>query len=79
LRRARSSRGAFNSHVDYFTFLAAGPVAFLSRSRDVQRTNVMSTASFGVLPEILVAPIRRAFDTPRNAAAVLLITPRRLR
>jgi ABC-2 type transport system permease protein len=70
-----SSRGAFNSHVDYFTFLAAGQVAFLIPFTAMfNGINVIVDRQFGVLPEILSAPIHRALIPLANAAAVLFIT-----
>lgn len=70
-----SSRGGFASNVDYFTFLAAGQVAFLIPFTAMfNGINVIVDRQFGVLPEILVAPVRRAMIPIANATAVLLIT-----
>ena len=70
-----SSQGAFNSHVDYYTFLAAGQVAFLVPFTAMfNGINVIVDRQYGVLPEILVAPIRRSLIPIANAVAVLLIT-----
>ena len=70
-----SSRGAFNPRVDYFTFLAVGQVAFLIPFTAMfNGINVIVDRQFGVLPEILVAPIRRSLIPIANAVAVLLIT-----
>ena len=70
-----SSRGAFNPHVDYFTFLAVGQVAFLIPFTAMfNGINVIVDRQFGVLPEILAAPIRRSLIPIANAVAVLLIT-----
>jgi ABC-2 type transport system permease protein len=70
-----SSRGAFNPNVDYYTFLAAGQVAFLIPFTAMfNGINVIVDRQFGVLPEMLVAPIRRSLIPIANAVAVLLIT-----
>jgi ABC-2 type transport system permease protein len=70
-----SSRGEFNPGVDYFTFLAVGQVAFLIPFTAMfNGINVIVDRQFGVLPEILVAPIRRSLIPLANAVAVLLIT-----
>jgi len=70
-----SSRAAFNPHIDYFTFLAAGQVAFLIPFTAMfNGINVIVDRQFGVLPELLVAPIHRTLIPLANAVAVLLIT-----
>ena len=70
-----STRGAFNSHVDYFTFLAAGQVAFLIPFTAMfNGINVIVDRQFGVLPEILSAPIHRGLIPLANAVAVLIVT-----
>src|SRR5438477_1392830 len=70
-----SARGAFNPHIDYFTFLAVGQVAFLIPFTAMfNGINVIVDREFGVLPEILVAPVRRSLIPIANAAAVLVIT-----
>jgi len=70
-----SSRGSFNPNIDYYTFLAAGQIAFLIPFTAMfNGINVIVDREFGVLPEILVAPIRRSLIPIANAVAVLLIT-----
>ena len=70
-----SSQRRLAPNVDYFTFLAAGQVAFLIPFTAMfNGINVIVDRQFGVLPEILVAPIRRGLIPIANAVAVLLIT-----
>ena len=70
-----SSLGSFNPGVDYYTFLAVGQVAFLIPFTAMfNGINVIVDREFGVLREILVAPVRRWLIPLASAAAVLVIT-----
>lgn len=52
------SLGTFNPSVDYYTFLAVGQVAFLIPFTAMfNGINVIVDREFGVLREILVAPV----------------------
>lgn len=70
-----SSLGSFSPGVDYYTFIAVGQIAFLVPFAAMfNGINVIVDREFGVLREILVAPVRRSLIPLASAAAVLVIT-----
>jgi ABC-2 type transport system permease protein len=69
------SLGSFDSSVDYYTFIAVGQVAFLIPFTAMfNGINVIVDREFGVLREVLAAPVRRTLIPLSNAIAVLAIT-----
>jgi ABC-2 type transport system permease protein len=70
-----SSLGTFDPTVDYFTFIAVGQVAFLIPFTAMfNGLNVIVDREFGILREILAAPVPRRLIPLSNAIAVLIIT-----
>jgi ABC-2 type transport system permease protein len=69
------SLGSFNAGVDYFTYVAVGQVAFLIPFTAMfSGLNVIVDREFGILREVLVAPVRRWSVPIAEALAVLAIT-----
>jgi ABC-2 type transport system permease protein len=66
--------GGFASRVDYFTYIAVGQIAFiLPFSAMFAGLVVMQDRDFGILRELLVAPIRRSTIPLATIAAVLTV------
>lgn len=65
--------GDFRSDVDYFTYVAVAQVAFLVPFTAMFMGLQVIVDRSGNLPELLVAPVRRAAIPLANAAAVLTI------
>jgi ABC-type multidrug transport system permease subunit len=66
--------GNFRPDVDYFTYVAVAQVAFLLPFTAMfSGLQVIIDANMGILPELLVAPIRRAAIPIANAFAVLTV------
>jgi ABC-2 type transport system permease protein len=66
--------GNFRPDVDYFTYVAVAQVAFLLPFTAMfSGLQVILDANAGILPELLVAPIRRAAIPVANAFAVLTV------
>jgi ABC-2 type transport system permease protein len=66
--------GGFASRVDYFTYIAVGQIAFiLPFSAMFAGLVVMQDRDFGILRELLVAPIRRSTIPVASIAAVLTV------
>jgi ABC-2 type transport system permease protein len=69
------SLGSFNPTVDYFTFIAVGQVAFLIPfSAMFNGITEIVDREFGILREVLAAPVRRWSIPIANSLAVLAIT-----
>jgi ABC-2 type transport system permease protein len=68
------SFGGFARGVDYFTYLAIGQIVFvIPFSAMFAGLVVISDRDYGILRELLVAPIRRALIPLANVAAVLTV------
>jgi ABC-2 type transport system permease protein len=66
--------GGFSPDVDYYSYLAVGQVVFvLPFSAMFAGLTTLFDRDFGILREILVAPVRRATVPFANAAAVLTV------
>jgi ABC-2 type transport system permease protein len=66
--------GGFARNVDYFTYLAVGQIVFiLPFSAMFAGLVVMQDRDFGILRELLVAPIRRATIPLASIAAILSV------
>jgi ABC-2 type transport system permease protein len=69
-----SAFGGFASRVDYFTYIAVGQIVFvLPFSAMFAGLVVMQDRDFGILRELLVAPIRRSTIPIATIAAVLTV------
>lgn len=63
------SLGSFNPDVDYFTFIAVGQVAFVVPFTAMfNGLNVIVDRDFGILRELLAAPVRRSLIPIANAS-----------
>ena len=66
--------GGFSSDIDYYTFVAVGQVAFIIPFTSMfSGINVIVDKEFGILRELMAAPIPRASIPIGNALAVLTI------
>ncbi len=66
--------GGFSSDIDYYTFVAVGQVAFIIPFTSMfSGINVIVDKEFGILRELMAAPIPRASIPIGNALAVLSI------
>jgi ABC-2 type transport system permease protein len=66
--------GGFDPRIDYYTFVAAGQVAFLVPFTAMfNGLNVIVDKDFGITRELVVAPIARSAITIANALGVLTI------
>jgi ABC-2 type transport system permease protein len=66
--------GGFAGHLDYFAYIAIGQIVFvLPFSAMFAGLIVMNDRDFGILRELLVAPIRRATIPLASIAAVLTV------
>jgi ABC-2 type transport system permease protein len=69
-----SALGTFDPSVDYYTYIAVGQATFLIPFVSIASgVNVIVDKQFGVMRELLVAPIRRAMIPLANALGVLTI------
>lgn len=68
------SLGRFDRHVDYFTFIAVGQVAFLIPFTAMFNGMNVIVDYLGITRELLVAPVRRAVIPLASAAGVVTIT-----
>jgi ABC-2 type transport system permease protein len=69
-----SAFGGFATRVDYFTYIAVGQIAFvLPFSAMFAGLVVMQDRDFGILRELLVAPIHRSTIPLATIAAVLTV------
>ncbi len=66
--------GSFSPSIDYYTYVAVGQVAFLVPFTAMfAGIDLLTDKDFGILRELLVAPIRRATIPLANAAAVATV------
>lgn len=66
--------GDFNPNIDYYTFVAVGQITFLVPFVSMfSGMHVIVDKEFGILRNLLVAPVRRATIPIANAFAVLTI------
>jgi ABC-2 type transport system permease protein len=71
---ARAGAGSTNPHVDYSSYVALGQIVFVVPfSAMFAGLTVLNDRSFGILRELLVAPIRRATIPLASIAAVLTV------
>ena len=69
-----SALGGFDPRIDFFTYISVGQATFLIPFVSMASgINVIIDARFGVLRELLVAPINRAMIPLANALGVLTI------
>ena len=69
-----SAVGRSAGHLDYFTYVAIGQIVFvLPFSAMFAGLTVLNDRNFGILRELLVAPIRRATIPLASIAAVLTV------
>jgi ABC-2 type transport system permease protein len=69
-----SAVGSFATGVDYFTYIAVGQIVFvLPFSAMFAGLVVMNDRDFGILRELLVAPIQRAIIPVASTAAILTV------
>lgn len=69
-----SAVGSFATGVDYFTYIAVGQIVFvLPFSAMFAGLVVMNDRDFGILRELLVAPIRREMISVASIAAILTV------
>jgi ABC-2 type transport system permease protein len=71
---ARAGAGSADPQVDYFSYVAVGQIVFiLPFSAMFAGLTVLNDRNFGILRELLVAPIRRATIPLASIAAVLTV------
>jgi ABC-2 type transport system permease protein len=71
---ARAGAGSTDPHIDYFSYVAVGQIVFiLPFSAMFAGLTVLNDRNFGVLRELLVAPIHRATIPLASIAAVLTV------
>ncbi|HKA03281.1 MAG TPA: ABC transporter permease [Acidimicrobiales bacterium] len=69
-----SALGNFAPGTDYYTYIALGQIGFLVPFTAMfAGTTVIADRLFGILPEITVAPVRRAVYPLANAAVTLTV------
>jgi ABC-2 type transport system permease protein len=69
-----TSLGDFRAGTDYYTYVAVGQIGFLVPFTAMfAGTTVIADRLFGIMPELTVAPIRRAVYPLANAAVTLTV------